>query len=197
MMIERLKQQLEFIIEIDKLKQIYRRTYIMDSSRTENDAEHSWHLALMAMLLTEYAEKQALDIFRIIKMVLIHDIVEIDAGDTYLYDEQAAQDKAEREQKAADRLFGLLPNDQMDEFRALWEEFEDKSTPEAKFAAALDRFQPLLHNYYTEGKSWKAHGVRSDKVIKRCSHMQEGSSVLWEHAKILIQQAVEKGYLAP
>lgn len=197
MMIERFKQQLEFIIEIDKLKQIYRRTYIMDSSRTENDAEHSWHLALMAMLLAEYAEKKPLDIFRIIKMVLIHDIVEIDAGDTYLYDEQAAQDKTEREQKAADRLFGLLPNDQMCEFRSLWEEFEEKATPEAKFAAALDRFQPLLHNYYTEGKSWKVHGVSSDKVIKRCSHMQEGSPTLWEHAKILIQQAVEKGYLAP
>ena len=194
---ERFEKQIQFIIEIDKLKQIYRRTFLMDGSRTENDAEHSWHLALMVMLLSEYAEEKSLDMLRMIKMVLIHDIVEIDAGDTYLYDEQAALDKAEREQKAAERLFGLLPDDQAREFQALWEEFEERTTPEAKFAAALDRFEPLLQNYTTRGKSWKQHGVTSDKVITRCSHMQEGSSVFWEYAQKLIQESVEKGYLAP
>lgn len=193
---ERLEKQIQFIIEIDKLKQIYRQTYLMDSSRTENDAEHSWHLAMMAMLLQEDAEAaQELDIFRVMRMVLIHDIVEIDAGDTYLYDEKASHDKAEREQKAADRLFGMLPDDQAQELRALWDEFEEKATPEAKFATSLDRFQPLLHNYTTKGKSWKDHNVSSDKVLNRCSEIQHGSPTLWEYAKNLIHQAVEKGYL--
>jgi putative hydrolase of HD superfamily len=169
----------------------------MDGSRKENDAEHSWHLAVMAAILSEYAVQKNLDILQVVKMVLIHDVVEIDAGDTYLYDEQAAKDKAEREQKAADRLFHLLPEDQAEEFRMLWEEFEERTTPEAKFAAALDRFQPLLHNYLTKGKSWKQHGVTSDKVIQRCQHMQEGAPALWEHARTLIQRSVEKGYLAP
>ena len=124
-------------------------------------------------------------------------VVEIDAGDTYLYDEEAAQDKAEREQQAADRIFGLLPRDQAGEFRRLWEEFEARHTPEAKFAAALDRFQPLLHNYHTEGVSWKHHGVTSDKVMARVAHMQEGAPLLWEYAQNLIQRSVAKGYLAP
>ncbi len=190
-----LEKQIHFIIEIDKLKQIYRRTYLMDSSRTENDAEHSWHLAVMAMLLQEYAEARELDISRVMRMVLIHDIVEIDAGDTYLYDEKAAHDKVEREQKAAERLFGLLPDDQAQEFRALWDEFEEKATPEATFAASLDRFQPLLHNYTTKGKSWKDHNVTSDKVLNRCSEIRHGSSALWKYAEGLIHQAVEKGYL--
>src|SRR5512136_2866753 len=132
-MLERLKKQIEFISEIDKLKQIYRLTYLLDSSRAENDAEHSWHIAVMAMLLSEYATPQHLDLFRVVKMLLIHDIVEIDAGDTYLYDEQASQSKAQREQEAADRLFQLLPEDQAAAFRTLWEEFEQRATPEAKF----------------------------------------------------------------
>jgi putative hydrolase of HD superfamily len=194
---ERLRKQIEFIIEIDKLKQIYRRTILTDGSRAENDAEHSWHLAVMAILLAEYADQKDLDIFRAVKMVLIHDVVEIDAGDTYLYDEQAAKDKALREQKPADRLFQLLPEDQAKEFRMLWEEFERRATPEAKFAAALDRFQPLLHNYVTQGKSWKKHGVTSDKVIQQWQYLREGSSTLWKHAQMLIRDAVEKGYLAP
>ena len=192
---ETLEKQIQFIIEIDKLKQIYRRTYLMDSSRKENDAEHSWHLAMLAMLLQKYAKNQKLDILRVIKMVLIHDIVEIDAGDTYLYDEKAASDKAEREQRAADRLFGLLPDEQGRELRALWDEFEEKVTPEAKFATSLDRFQPLLHNYSTKGKSWQEHGVTSDKVLQRCSEIQIGSPTLWEYAEGLIHHAVEKGYL--
>jgi putative hydrolase of HD superfamily len=194
---ERLKKQIEFIRELDKLKQIYRRTYLLDSSRTENDAEHSWHIAVMALLLSEYATHQYLDLFRVVKMLLIHDIVEIDAGDTYLYDEQASQSKAQREQEAADRLFHLLPEDQATAFRMLWEEFEQRATPEAKFAASLDRFQPLLHNYLTEGKAWKKHGVTSDRVIQRCQHIQDGAPTLWAYAETLIQQAVAQGFLAP
>ena len=194
---ERFKKQLEFIIEIDKLKQIFRRTILMDGSRTENDAEHSWHLAVLALVLSEHAAEKNINVLHVVKMVLIHDLVEIDAGDTYLYDEQAAFDKAEREQKAADRIFALLPDDQAQEFRALWDEFEARTTPEAKFAAALDRFQPLLHNYETEGESWKKHGVTSGQVIKRGNHMKEGSPTLWEYAEYLIQRSVEKGYLAP
>lgn len=196
-MTERFKKQIAFIVEIDKLKQIYRRTILMDGTRTENDAEHSWHLAVIAILLSEYAAEKHLDLLRVLKMVLIHDLVEIDAGDTYLYDERAAQDKMAREQKAADRLFAMLPDDQAYEFRTLWEEFENRTTPEAKFAAALDRFQPLLHNYETQGKSWKIHGVTSEKVKQRGQHMREGAPTLWEYAQTLIQQSVDKGYLAP
>ncbi len=195
-MSERLEQQIAFIVEIDKLKHIYRRTFLMDGSRTENDAEHSWHLAVMAMLLVEHAKEEQLDLLHIVKMVLIHDLIEIDAGDTYLYDEQAAQDKAEREQRAADRLFAMLPDEQTREFRALWDEFEEKETPEAKFATSLDRMQPLLHNYHTQGKSWQQHGVTSDRVVQRCSEIEIGSPALWEYAQNLIHQSVEKGYLA-
>lgn len=194
---ERLEQQIAFIIEIDKLKHVYRRTFLMDGSRAENDAEHSWHLAMMAMLLSEHAQEEQLDILHIMKMVLIHDIVEIDAGDTYLYDEQAAHDKSEREQRAADRLFTMLPDEQAQEFRALWDEFETKETPEAKFATSLDRMQPLLHNYHTQGKSWQQHGVTSDRVLQRCSEIGIGSTALWEYAQRLIHEAVKKGYLAP
>ena len=196
-MSERFQKQVAFIVEVDKLKQVYRRTPLIDRSRMENDAEHSWHLALIAILFSEYAIEKPLDILRVLKMVLIHDLVEIDAGDTYLYDEEATKDKAKREQQAADRIFGGLPEDQAGEFRRLWEEFEARHTPEAKFAAALDRFQPLLHNYHTEGVSWKHHGVTSDKVVARVAHMQEGSPLLWEYAQSLIQCSVEKGYLAP
>jgi len=194
---DRLSKQIDFIRELDKLKQIYRRTFLLDGSRTENDAEHSWHIAVMAILLAEYAPYEHLDLFRVLKMLLLHDIVEIDAGDTYLYDEQAGQSKAQREQEAADRLFQLLPVDQAAAFRTLWEEFEQRATPEAKFAASLDRFQPLLHNYLTEGKAWKKHGVTSDRVIQRCQHIQDGAPTLWAYAETLIQQAVAQGFLAP
>ncbi|MDY0092116.1 MAG: HD domain-containing protein [Candidatus Vecturithrix sp.] len=193
----RFEQQLEFLVEIDKVKQIFRRTLLMDQSRTENDAEHSWHLAVMAIILKEYAATPSLDIARVLNMVLIHDLVEIDAGDTYLYDEQAAQDKDEREQKAAERIFALLPDDQAQEFRALWEEFEQRDTPEAQFAASLDRFQPLLHNYKTQGESWKKHGIRREQVLQRGQQMQAGSPFLWKYAQILIERSVESGYLAP
>ncbi|GAK51029.1 metal dependent phosphohydrolase [Candidatus Moduliflexus flocculans] len=193
----RFEQQLRFIQEIDRLKQIFRRTYLMDSSRPENDAEHSWHLAVMAMLLAEYAADSPIDTSRVIKMVLVHDLVEIDAGDTYLYDERAGEDKSERERRAADRIFGLLPEDQARELRALWDEFETRATPEAKFALALDRFQPLYHNYSTKGISWQQHGVTSQQVLRRLSVMQDGAPRLWEYAQQLIRKSVESGYLAP
>ena len=156
--LKRLKQQMEFIVEVDKVKNIFRQTYLADGTRKENDAEHSWHLALSAVLLQEHMEEKA-DITKVIIMVLIHDLVEIDAGDTYAYDEEGTQSKREREEKGADRIFGMLPEDQGEMFRALWEEFEAYETPEAKFAHLLDNFQPLLLNDASDGKSWAEHGV--------------------------------------
>lgn len=196
-MATRFEQQLRFIQEIDRLKQIFRRTYLIDSSRRENDAEHSWHLAVMAMLLSEYAADPQLDVSRVIKMALVHDLVEIDAGDTYLYDERGGEDKSERERRAADRIFGLLPDEQANELRAIWEEFEARATPEAKFALALDRFQPLYHNYCTKGRSWQQHGITSQQVLRRLSVMQDGAPQLWDYAQRLIRESVEHGYLAP
>lgn len=191
----RLAQQLGFIREIDKLKSVLRRTLLMDGTRYENDAEHSWHLAVMAILLREHANKPDVDVGRVVKMVLVHDIVEIDAGDTYCYDDAGNRGKVAREQVAAERLFGLLPEDQRQEFQALWEEFEARVTPEARFAAALDRVQPLMHNYYTGGVVWKQHGVNSAKVQERNRHVGEGSRTLWEFAEELIRDAVARGYL--
>ena len=190
----RLEQQIRFILEIDKLKTILRRTYLLHVDRAENTAEHSWHLAMMAILLAEHAN-EPVDVPRVVKMVLIHDIVEIDAGDTYIYDTQGALDKAEREHAAADRLFGMLPSDQGREFRTLWEEFEARQTPEAKFAGALDRFMPQLHNYHTQGRSWNEHGITADRVLERNACMAEGSASLWDLAQALVDDAVAKGFL--
>ena len=192
---DRLARQMEFILEIDKLKQVLRQTSLADGSRRENDAEHSWHLAVMAVLLAEYAAEPQLDLARVVKMLLVHDVVEIDAGDTYHYDEAGNRDKAEREQAAADRLFALLPADQEAELRGLWEEFEARQTPEARYAAALDRFQPNLLNYRTQGRLWREHGVTSAQVIARNCHMAEGAPALWQYAESLIHDAVAKGYL--
>ncbi len=192
----RLGRQIGFILEIDKLKSVLRRTWLTDQSRRENSAEHSWHLALMTVLLREYAAEKDLDVLRVVKMVLIHDLVEIDAGDTLVYDTVGARDKRAREEKAADRLFRLLPPDQAAEIRGLWEEFEDRRTPEARYAAALDRLQPILHNYHTQGRAWKEHGVTSAMVIDRNQHIAEGSPSLWEFVQGLVRDAVAKGYLA-
>jgi putative hydrolase of HD superfamily len=192
---ERLRQQMLFIVEIDRAKQVLRQTMVVGSGRHENDAEHSWHLAVMALLLAEYAEGSGLDILRVLKMVLVHDLVEIDAGDTYCYDEEAARDKVERETRAADRIFRLLPEDQAREMRALWDEFEGASTPEARFANALDRLQPLLLNYHTDGRSWQRHGVTSDRVFRRARPVADSAPGLWEYAESLIRDAVEKGIL--
>jgi putative hydrolases of HD superfamily len=191
---DRLEKQIQFLLEIDKLKSILRRTYVIHEDRSENTAEHSWHLAITAMILSEYANEN-IDVAHVIKMVLIHDIVEIDAGDTYLYDAAGALDKAERERVAADRLFGLLPADQGKEFRDLWDEFERRETIESRFAAALDRFIPQLHNYHTQGRSWKEHGITADRVLDRNSCIADGSCTLWEWAEALLNDAVEKGFL--
>ncbi|MBN2476225.1 MAG: HD domain-containing protein [Pirellulales bacterium] len=193
---DRLARQLQFLVEIDKLKSVLRRTWLVDGSRLENDAEHSWHLGLFAVLLAEHAAGENLDLLRVLKMVLMHDLVEIDAGDTYAYDEVAKADQADREQQAADRLFALLPPDQAAEFRGLWDEFEAGRTLEARFAAAVDRFQPLLHNYLTRGRAWRQHGVTSDRVVARTRSIADGAPVLWEHVLELIRDAVAEGYLA-
>ena len=192
----RLQQQIQFLVEIDKLKQVFRQTWLMDQSRMENDAEHSWHIAVAAMLFLEYADDPKLDVLRVIKMLLVHDLVEIDAGDTYAYDEVACRDQAKREEKGAQRIFGLLPPDQAVEFRGLWEEFEARQTSEARFAAALDRFQPLLHNYLTGGRAWLDHAVTSDRVLVRNSPVVDGAPRLGQYAEDLIRDAVAKGYLA-
>ena len=194
---ERLAEQVRFIVEIDKVKHVLRQTWLADGSRRENDAEHSWHMALMAILLLEYAEEPGLDPLRALGMILVHDLVEIDAGDTFAYDDEARADQAERERRAADRVFGLLPPDQARALRALWDEFEARQTPEARYAAALDRLQPLLLHMPTEGKCWRSHGITADQVVERCSPIGDGSSVLWAYAQRLIREAVERGYLAP
>ncbi len=193
---ERMKKQIEFIEGIDEIKHVFRKTLLMDGSRHENDAEHSWHLGVMALLLSEYANTGELDVLRVVKMVLVHDIVEIDAGDTFCYDEKGALDKREREEKAADRIFNILPADQAREIRDLWEEFEECETPEARFAASLDRLQPLLHNYKTCGASWKKHGITKDRVMERNCHIEKGSKQLWAFVERLIEDSVKKGYLS-
>ena len=162
---DRLTQQLRFLLELDRLKSVFRQSRLIHTDRMENSAEHSWHLAMLAVVLAEYAAED-IDLVRVVKMALIHDIVEIDAGDTYIYDEQARQEKARIEQQAAERIFGLLPKQQAAELRTLWEEYEAKQTPEARFAGALDRLQPLLLNYHTEGQMWRHHGISSEQVIK-------------------------------
>jgi len=192
---ERLQQQITFIMEIDKLKTILRKSYITDRSRAENDAEHSWHLAIMAIILMEHANTDKLDIMKVIKMVLIHDIVEIDAGDTFAYDEAGHADKYDRELAAAERIFGLLPQDQEQELKALWQEFEQRESAESQFAAALDRLAPMLLNYYTEGYTWKKNNITSDRVIAFNRHINNGSTVLWDYAQQFLDDAVQKGYL--
>jgi len=189
-----LARQIQFLLEIDRLKQITRRTLIADGSRRENDAEHSWHLALFAVVLAEHGPAE-LDLARVIKMVLVHDLVEIDAGDTYCYDPAACATQRDREVAAAERIFALLPADQGIELRALWEEFEAKETAESRFAAALDRLQPVLLNYHTQGRAWLEHGVTRAQVIERNRHIAAGAPRLWKYALALIDDAVEKGYL--
>lgn len=191
---EHLKKQMEFIVEVDKVKKIVRQTYLSDASRKENDAEHSWHLALMAVLLKEYSNEEV-DLAKVIPMVLIHDLVEIDAGDTYAYDEAAAAGKEERERKAAARVFGLLPEEQGQWFRELWEEFEAYTTPEAKFAHVLDNCQPLLLNDASNGKSWVEHQVKKSQIYKRNQHIPEGSREIWKYMESLIDKHVKLGHV--
>jgi putative hydrolases of HD superfamily len=192
---DRLEKQLAFIRELDKLKSVKRRTFLLDGSRTENSAEHSWHISLMALLLMEHSDGVKLDVFRVIKILLAHDIVEIDAGDTYIYDEQAAATQEEREEAAARRLFALLPEDQEREMHALRRDYEEGASPEARFARAVDRFQPLYHNYLTRGRAWREHGVSSVPVKKINAKVREGSNRLGEFTERLIAESVASGYL--
>jgi len=192
---DRLRKQLAFIIEIDKLKSILRRNDLIHESRKENDAEHSWHLAVMAVLLHEYASAPNLDLLRVLKMILIHDVVEIDAGDSFLYAVDGAPEKERKERAAADRIFALLPPDQRNEMRALWDEFEAGVTPEAEFAKAMDRLQPLLLNYCTEGRDWKEHHITLDKPLGLGPNViARSSEVLADYARKLLHSAAELGY---
>lgn len=193
--LERLLKQIEFITEIDKAKKIFRQNVVIGTKRNENDAEHSWHLAIMGMLLMEHSAAEELDILKVMKMVLIHDIVEIDAGDTFCYDEKGYEDKVEREQLAADRIFNILPQDQAEEFRSVWEEFEAMETAEACFANCLDRLQPLILNHNSNGHTWQRPEVNSERVLERCAPLKENAPQLWEYVNIIVEEAIEKGYL--
>lgn len=191
---ERLQKQLDFILELDRLKYITRQSYVADGSRHENDSEHSWHLALMAMLLSEYAN-EPVDVLHVVKMVLIHDAVEIDAGDTYAYDDAGNATKRQREEAAADRIFNILPADQAAEMRDIWEEFEANETPEARFANALDRVQPIMLNDTTGGRAWREHQVAAQQVINRNQNTHLGSEELWTYAKQLVEKNRKLGNL--
>ena len=188
----RFEKQLAFILELDKEKNILRQTHLSDYSRRENDAEHAWHMAVMLYLLKEYAN-EPFDLAKAMMMALIHDVVEIDAGDTYAYDEEAKKTQAAREAKAAERIFGLLPEDQRDELRALFEEYEAQETPEAHIVRSMDSLQPLLLNDKTEGRDWRSHGVRMEQVIRRQEPGRLGSEKLWEFSKALIERNTREG----
>ena len=187
-------RQIEFIKEVDKLKYILRKTKLFNSDRHENDAEHSWHLCLMALVLAEHANFPV-DLLKVVKMLLIHDVVEIDAGDTFLYDTQKSHDNTEEERKAAKRIFGLLPEQQAGDMIAIWEEFEEGQTNEAKFARAMDRLEPLLQNRSNNGGTWNEFGVSYEKVYAKKRVIEQGSTLIWQYAEQLINESVEQGIL--
>ena len=190
---ERLEKQLDFIREIDKEKMIKRQNYITDCETREDDAQHAWHMAIMTLLLKEYANED-IDVLKTVTMLLIHDLVEVYAGDTYAYDEEGKKTQAEREAKAADKLYGLLPEDQGEYLKNLWYEFEEQKTPEARFARTMDCFQPLILNDATDGRAWKEHGVKRSQVLKRNERVRLGSEQIWEYEKEnLIEKNVRNG----
>ena len=192
----RFEQQMRFLVEIDQMKNVLRQTLLADGSRRESDAEHSWHLAMYAMLLPEYAP-EPVDISRVVRMVLVHDLIEIYAGDTFCYDKEGNRDKAAREAAAADRLYALLPADQAGEYRALWEEFDRMDTPDSRFAAALDRIQPIINNYLTKGHTWKLGHVTSAQVYERMAPVKSGLPEAWKVVEWIINTSIEKGFLQP
>ena len=191
---KKLQQQMIFIAEVDKLKNIFRRTILTDSSRRENDAEHSWHLALMAIVLEEYAA-EPVNLGRVLAMVTVHDLIEIYAGDTFAIDAAANQDKAQREQAAAEKLFGMLDQEQGHKFRQLWEEFDAMNTADARFAASLDRIQPFMHNVLTEGHTWKLGSVTKEQVYRRMAPVKTGTPALWPWLESQVASAIEKGWI--
>lgn len=189
-----LLKQIDFIKEIDKIKYIQRKTKLFNSDRRENDAEHSWHLAMMAIVLSGHSN-EPIDLLKVIKMVLIHDIVEIDAGDTFIYDTQKNHTNTDEERLAANRIFGILPKEQAEELIAIWEEFELGETAEAKFAKSMDRLEPLLQNSSNNGGTWKEPGVTYKKVFAKKSAIKEGAESIWPYAESLINEGVKKGFL--
>lgn len=189
---ERLKKQLDFILEVDKSKFVVRQTYLTDGIRKEDDAEHSWHIALMAILLAEYSN-EPVDVLRVVSMLLVHDLIEIDAGDTYAYDNKGNETKRERELVAADRIFNILPNDQAKMIRGLWDEFEAGETKEAKFAITLDKTQPIMLNDATDGRAWMEHGVKKEQIMARNKKTPDGSVKIWDYFEKIINNNVEKG----
>ncbi len=191
----RLDEQIAFILEIDKLKTVDRRTVLTDASRFENSSEHSWHIAVMAALMQEHSA-DPVDVRRVIEMLLVHDVVEVDAGDTYAYDPAGNASKAGREQAAADRIFGLLPPDQCRYFRSLWDEFEEMGTPESRYANALDRLQAALLNFHSGGIAWRQHGIKVSQVLDRMQPVKTGAPGLWPVVESIVRQAAEEGYLA-
>ena len=191
---ERLKQQLKFVLEIDKEKNIFRQTHLSGQGRNENDAEHAWHMAIMAYLLREYSN-EPVDITRVMLMCLIHDVVEIDAGDTYAYDEEGKKTQKAREEAAKERIYSLLPEDQKEELAAIFDEFEESKTPESKFAHAMDNLQPLMLNNSNDGGDWREHGVSAKQVYGRQSRTKEGSEKLYEVTDQIIKKHREKGNL--
>ncbi|MGN0361306.1 MAG: HD domain-containing protein [Bilifractor sp.] len=193
---ERFQKQLDFILEIDKEKNILRQTHLTGHGRREDDADHAWHLAVMAWILKEYAN-QEIDLVKTILMVLIHDLVEIDAGDTYAYDTEGKKTEKERETRAAARIFGLLPEDQGRGLRSLWEEFDAYQTPESRFAHVMDNFQPVLLNHSNGGSDWKEHGVRLEQVMGRNAKTGTGSEKIWSYMQEILQENVRKGSLKP
>ena len=193
---EKLRKQIEFIITIDEMKNVLRRNLVVDGSRRENDAEHSWHLAVMAMILEEYSADKV-DIAKVIKIALVHDLVEVYAGDTFAYDSKGYEDKEEREREAAAKLFGMLESEQGSQIRALWDEFEEGKTAESKYANAIDRIQPLLLNYLTDGHTWKMGGVSSAQVYKRMDIIRTATPELWNIVEGVIKNSIEKGILKP
>ncbi len=193
---ERLDRQLTFLIEADRLKQVERMTRITDGSRRENTAEHSWHLALFALVLAEHSD-ESVDVAKVMMMTLLHDLVEIDAGDTFAYDDAAYETKAERERLAADRLFGLLPDEQVGSLRAMWDEFEVGESAEARFAQAIDRLQPVLLNHHRGGGPWMEHGITKERVLARNQPISNGSSALWQVARQRIDDLDARGLFPP
>lgn len=192
---EEIKKQLDFLIEIDKMKTVFRRSYIYTGGRRENDAEHSWHVAVMAMVLADCAGDRDMDLNKVIRMLLVHDLIEVYAGDTFAYDAAGNLDKKSREEAAADRLYALLPGDQGARYRALWEEFDREETPEAKYAAAMDRLQPLISNWLNQGATWREGHVALEQVWRRMAPVKTGTPRLWGLVEEIVTDAAEKGYI--